>query len=183
MLVPSSFAALSTQGPPGITPGSAFVNPRIVMGAAAIVIASILLLLYLYRRRLFILWWISGWILLAASMFLVARPYLNQKLGWMAYGTSQFLGILSSLAFVVAADAYRHRPLLRREYGLVLLPVAIWFTLAPVPLGPVRGVRAGARAHCRRAGGGRWRAPAPAAGDPDAGSRTGRCDTARSWPA
>jgi len=106
------------------------------MGAAAIVIASILLLLYLYRRRLFILWWISGWILLAASMFLVARPYLNQKLGWMAYGTSQFLGILSSLAFVVAADAYRHRPLLRREYGLVLLPVAIWFTLAPVPLGP-----------------------------------------------
>ena len=93
MLVPSSFVALSTQGPPGITPGSAFVNPRIVMGAAAIVIASILLLLYLYRRRLFILWWISGWILLAASMFLVARPYLNQKLGWMAYGASQFLGI------------------------------------------------------------------------------------------
>jgi diguanylate cyclase (GGDEF)-like protein len=100
------------------------------------VIASILLLLYAYRRRLFILWWIAGWFLLATSMFLAARPYVNQKLGWMAYGASQFLGILSALAFVIAADAYRHKPLLRREYGIVLLPVAIWFTLAPVPLGP-----------------------------------------------
>ena len=84
-------------------------------------------------------------------MFLAARPYVNEKLGGMAYGTSQFLGILSSLAFVIAADAYRHRPLLRREYGLVLLPVAIWFTLAPVALGAVCRVRAGTRADCRRA--------------------------------
>ena len=74
--------------------------------------------------------------LLSTSMFLAARPYVNQKLGWMAYGASQFLAILSSLSFVIAADAYRHRPLLRRVHGLVLLPVAIWFTLAPVPLGP-----------------------------------------------
>jgi diguanylate cyclase (GGDEF)-like protein len=122
------------QTAPGITPKSAFVNPRIVTGAAALVTASVLLLLYVYRRRLFILWWIGGWLLLTASMFLAARPYANQQLGWMAYGSSQFLGILSALAFVIAADAYRHRPLLRREYGLVLLPVAIWFTLAPVAL-------------------------------------------------
>jgi len=125
----------ASQGAPGITPGPAFVNPRIVTGAAAMVTASVLLLLYVYRRRLFILWWISGWLLLSSSMFLAARPYANQKLGWMAYGGSQFLGILSALVFVIAADAYRHRPLLRREYGLVLLPVAIWFTLAPVALG------------------------------------------------
>jgi diguanylate cyclase (GGDEF)-like protein len=123
------------QGVPGITPRSAFVNPRMVTGAVALVIATVLLLLYAYRRRLFILWWIAGWILLAASMFLVARPYVNEHLGWMAYGSSQFLGILSTLAFVIAADAYRHRPLFRREYGLVLLPVAIWFTLGPVALG------------------------------------------------
>ena len=78
------------------------------------VIAAVLLLLYAYRRRLFILWWITGWLLLSTSMFLAARPYANQKLGWMAYGASQFLAILSSLSFVIAADAYRHRPLLRR---------------------------------------------------------------------
>jgi len=130
------FIAALTQIPPGITPQSAFVNPRIVTGAAALVIACVLLLLYAYRRRLYILWWIAGWVLLSASMFLAARPYLNEKLGWMMYGMSQFMAILSSLSFVIAADAYRHRPLLRREYGLILLPVAIWFTLAPVPLGP-----------------------------------------------
>ncbi len=124
------------QGAPGITPGSAFVNPRIVTGAAALVTASVLLLLYVYRRRLFILWWIGGWLLLATSMFLAARPYRNLQLGWMAYGGSQLLGLYSALAFVIAADAYRHRPLIRREYALVLLPVSIWFTLGPVPLGP-----------------------------------------------
>jgi diguanylate cyclase (GGDEF)-like protein len=100
------------------------------------VTASVLLLLYVYRRRPFILWWIGGWLLLCCSMFLAARPYANQKLGWMAYGTSQLLGILSALGFVIAADAYRQRPVLRREYSVVLLPIAIWFTLAPVPLGP-----------------------------------------------
>jgi diguanylate cyclase (GGDEF)-like protein len=130
------FTAALTQIPPGIAPQSAFVNPRIVTGAAALVIACVLLLLYAYRRRLFILWWIGGWVLLSASMFLAARPYVNEKLGWMMYGMSQFMAILSSLSFVIAADAYRHRPLIRREYGLILLPVAIWFTLAPVPLGP-----------------------------------------------
>ena len=67
---------------------------------------------------------------------LVARPYGNARLGWLAYGISQFLGVLSSLAFVVAADAYRQRPRLRRAYGLVLLPVAIYFVLLPVALGP-----------------------------------------------
>src|SRR5690349_22183638 len=136
MTVLFALAIDAIQQMPGITPRSAFVNPRVVTGAAALVTASVLLLLYAYRRRLFILWWIGGWLLLASSMFLAARPYTNPQLGWMAYGASQLLGILSALAFVIAADAYRHRPLVRREYGLVLLPVAIWFTLGPVPLGP-----------------------------------------------
>ena len=100
------------------------------------VIAVLLSLVYLYRRRLFITWWMGAWMLLAGSMMLVARPYGNAKLGWLAYGISQFLGVLSSLAFVVAADAYRQRPRLRRSYGLVLLPVAIYFVLLPVALGP-----------------------------------------------
>ena len=130
------FVDVIPQAAPAVTPSSAFVNPRIVTGAAAMVTASVLLLLYVYRRRLFILWWIGGWLLLCCCMFVSARPYANQKLGWMAYGISQFMGILSALAFVIAADAYRHRPLLRRAYSLVLLPVAIWFALAPVPLGP-----------------------------------------------
>jgi len=54
----------------------------------------------------------------------------------MAYGLSQFLGVLSSLAFVVAADAYRQKPQLRRGYGLLLLPIAIYFIFLPVAIGP-----------------------------------------------
>src|SRR5262245_11052540 len=77
-----------------------------------------------------------AWLLLAASMFIVARSFANDKLGAMAYGVSQFLGVLASLAFVVAADAYRQRPRLRRTYGLVLLPIAIYFIFLPVALGP-----------------------------------------------
>jgi len=117
----------------GITPPSPALNPRAMLGFAAVVIAGLLLLLYFYRRRLFILFWISGWMLIAVSMFL-ARPYPIPQLTWMAYGIAQFLEILGALTFVVAADAYRHRPRLRRGYALLLLPVAIWFALAPVAL-------------------------------------------------
>jgi diguanylate cyclase (GGDEF)-like protein len=119
-----------------ISPASTVINPHILAGSAAMVIALLLSLVYLYRRRLFILWWMGGWLLLAGSMTAVARPYGNTKLGWLAYGIAQFMGVLSSLTFVVAADAYRQRPRLRRAYALVLLPVAIYFVFLPVALGP-----------------------------------------------
>jgi diguanylate cyclase (GGDEF)-like protein len=119
-----------------ISPASTVINPHILAGSAAMVIALLLSLVYLYRRRLFILWWMGGWLLLAGSMTAVARPYGITKLGWLAYGVAQFMGVLSSLTFVVAADAYRQRPRLRRTYALVLLPVAIYFVFLPVALGP-----------------------------------------------
>jgi diguanylate cyclase (GGDEF)-like protein len=112
------------------------VNPHALAGSAAFVIALLLLLVYAYRRRQFIVWWMIAWLLLAGSMLAVSGSYTSARLGWMIYGISQFLGVLASLAFVVAADAYRQRPRLRREYALVMLPVAIWFALAPVALGP-----------------------------------------------
>jgi diguanylate cyclase (GGDEF)-like protein len=120
----------------GIAPASTALNPHILAGSAAMVVALLLLLVYLYRRRRFIVWWIGAWLLLAVSMAAVARPYGNAKIDGLAYGISQFLGVLSSLTFVVAADAYRQRPRLRRAYGLVLLPVAIYFIFLPVALGP-----------------------------------------------
>ena len=127
-------------------------------GTSALVIALLLLLVYAYRRRHFIVWWMFAWLLLAGSMLAVSRSYASLQLGWMIYGISQFLGVLASLAFVVAADAYRRRPRLKRAHGLLLLPVAIWFTLAPVALGPTAvfalghvliagGMIAGAAAH------------------------------------
>src|SRR5262249_56801327 len=103
---------------------------------AAAVIALLSLLVYIYRRRLFILWWMGAWLLLAASMLIAARQYGNDKLGAMAYGVSQFMGVLASLAFVVAADAYRQRPRLKREYGLALLPITIYVIFLPVARRP-----------------------------------------------
>jgi diguanylate cyclase (GGDEF)-like protein len=119
-----------------LTPGSTVINPYILAGSTALVVGVMSLLVYFYRRRLFILWWMGAWFLLAASMLPVARSYHNAALGGMAYGLSQFLGVLSSLAFVVAADAYRQKPQLKRGYGLMLLPVAIYFIFLPVALGP-----------------------------------------------
>ena len=100
---------------PTISAESAVLNPHVVAGSSALVIALLSLLVYLYRRRLFILWWMSAWLLLAASMLMVARNYSNEKLFALTYGLSQFMGVLASLAFVVAADAYRQRPRLKRE--------------------------------------------------------------------
>jgi diguanylate cyclase (GGDEF)-like protein len=119
-----------------LTAESAVLTPHVVAGSAALVIALLSLLVYLYRRRLFILWWVGAWTLLSASMLTVSLKYPSEKLGAMAYGLSQLMGVVASLAFVVAADAYRQKPRLRRGYGLVLLPVAIYFTFLPVAMGP-----------------------------------------------
>lgn len=119
-----------------IAPQATAVQPRLLSGIAALIVTGLLLLLYFYRRRLYILYWIAGWLITAASTFLTSYTYPYQMLGWFAYGMSQFLGIISALVFVISADAYRTRPHLRRGYAFVLLPIFIWFALAPLPLGP-----------------------------------------------
>jgi diguanylate cyclase (GGDEF)-like protein len=112
------------------------LDPHLFTGSTAIVVAVLLFALYFYRRRPFILYWIAGWVLLAISMFLaLPLPFSPPKFRFMAFGISQFVGLIGSLTFVVAADAYRHRPQMRRAYSLALLPVAIWFSLAPAALG------------------------------------------------
>jgi diguanylate cyclase (GGDEF)-like protein len=117
-----------------VPPDAALLNARVLAGTTAVVVATLLLLLYFYRRRPFILYWIAAWVLLASSLFLTFRAYSAAPIGRMAFGISQFLTLLGALAFVVAADAYRHRPRMVRAYGLLLLPVAIWFSLAPAAL-------------------------------------------------
>jgi diguanylate cyclase (GGDEF)-like protein len=108
------------------------LNPHLLAGSTALVVALLLLVVYFYRRRLFIVWGMGAWMLLAASMLIVSRSYGGEQLDGLAYGLSQFLGVLSSLAFVTAADAYRQRPRFRRGYGLVLMAVAIFLIFLPV---------------------------------------------------
>lgn len=124
----------AVQTPEGIAPDPTQVNARNLAGAGAIVVTVLLALLYFYRRRLYILYWMAGWLLIGGSMFLAGAGYRNVRVAHAAYGFSQFLGILSALLFVVSADAYRSRPRLRRGYAILLLPLFLWFTLAPIAL-------------------------------------------------
>src|SRR5512145_1057755 len=116
----------------GTIPTATAVDPGVLSGAAALVIAALLLLLYFYRKRHYILYWTGGWLLVAAARFVVLPAYANEPLRWMVYGVSQFLAIAGALAFVVSADAYRTRPRFRQVYGMMILPVLIWFALAPL---------------------------------------------------
>jgi diguanylate cyclase (GGDEF)-like protein len=112
------------------------LNPHTLGGAGALVVTGLLLLLFFYRRRLYILFWVSSWVLLAASMFTAARGYHSELTRYFAYGVSQFLGILSALMVVLSADAYPSKPRIGRNYAYVLVPLFLWFALAPLPLGP-----------------------------------------------
>jgi len=118
-----------------IAPRPAQVDPLTLAGSASLMVIGLLLLLYFYRRRSFILCWIGAWSLGAASAFLINTQYSTDKLGYLAYGLSQYLGILSALGFFVSAVAYRRRPKVGRLHLLGLLAVLIWFALAPLALG------------------------------------------------
>ena len=111
------------------------LNPHVLAGITALTLGLVVMLVYFYRRRPFIAWWMVAWLLLGASMLILGNDYSTEPLRGLALGASQFLGVLCSLAFVVAADAYRRRPRIRRGYGLVLLGVAIFFLFTPVALG------------------------------------------------
>jgi diguanylate cyclase (GGDEF)-like protein len=123
------------QGSPQVGLDSTVINPRLLVGVETAVIATLLLLLYFYRRQPYILWWMWGWVLLSAGALMTAESFQTTKLDAMVFGVAQFFRLMAGLLFVVAADAYRQAPRLRRVYGVLLLPVAIWFTLAPAALG------------------------------------------------
>lgn len=111
------------------------MNPRLLIGSEIAVIAALLLLLFFYRRRRYILWWLWGWVLLGAGTLLTSDLAVSRSLGAMMFGAAQMLRILAGLTFVIAADAYRRPPIITRNHRLLLLPVAIWFTLSPAALG------------------------------------------------
>jgi diguanylate cyclase (GGDEF)-like protein len=122
------------QAAPAVSLNPVPINPRTIAGVLDFLITGLVVLLYFYRRQRYIRYWIIGWVLAAMSMFVVAAPYTGW-VGLLAFGLSQFLGILSALAFVVSADAYRARPHIKQEYAMGVLPLLLWFALAPIPLG------------------------------------------------
>ena len=107
-----------------------------------------------------------------------AAPRATSSTRWRSGWRSFFASSPDSL-FVVATDAYRRAPRLRRLYLVPLLPVAIWFTLAPAALGTDLGLRAGVHPGRRQHGRRRGRAPDAGAGGAPAGRGRGRRHAAR----
>jgi diguanylate cyclase (GGDEF)-like protein len=110
-------------------------NARALAGGLELVVALLLLILFMYRRRAYLLAWAFGWGVTAMAMLMLARGYASEHVGRAAVGLSKLLPILGALAFVAGADAYRRRPRFTRLHAVILLPLAIWFTLAPLALG------------------------------------------------
>jgi diguanylate cyclase (GGDEF)-like protein len=117
-------------------PAPGAVNTRLLAGIGACLVIAFLLLIYSYRRRPYVLYWVTGWALTAISMFLAAGRYTRPSVGHLVYGLSQFFAVAAATAFVMGADAYDAPPRLPRWYVLALVLMLIWFTLAPIPLGP-----------------------------------------------
>ena len=134
---PTALAAWDAERAQAIAPALTVIDVRTLAGAATLLVAALLSLLYIYRRRPYILCWIAGWVLIGASRLLAAREFPGERMSLAAYGLSQFLAIVGALVFVLSADAYRTRLRLGRHHALVLLPLLIWFTLAPLALGTV----------------------------------------------
>ena len=99
------------------------------------VVTALLLLLYGYRRQPYIMLWVLSWSLMADSLTVMSVDFDSRALDLSMLGFSQFLGIAAALLLVLSADTYRRRTLPGPRYLLGLLPLLIWFTLAPIGLG------------------------------------------------
>ena len=110
------------------------VNPRGAAAFGALVLATLLVGLFAYRRRTYILQWASGWLLLAGSMGLLAREW-PLVLGRSIVGISQLFGLGAALLFVLSADSFRHRPRFGTADLWYVVPLVLWFSLAPLALG------------------------------------------------
>jgi diguanylate cyclase (GGDEF)-like protein len=115
------------------------VNPRAAAAFAALILATLLVGLFAYRRRPYILQWSLGWGLIAISLALFAREWTSLALGRAVVGVAQFLNLSAALVFVLSADSFRQRPRFNWRDLWFVLPIAIWFVLAPIALG-VRAV-------------------------------------------
>ena len=113
-------------------------TPRSTPGAAAVgavVLAALFLLLYVYRRKRFILHWMLGWLVLGIGQGVIALDYAVRPVGLAMLGLSHFFGTAAILLLVLGADTYQRGRSMGRRHLVGLLPLLIWFTLAPIVLG------------------------------------------------
>jgi diguanylate cyclase (GGDEF)-like protein len=111
------------------------INPRGAAAFGALVLATLLVGLFAYRRRTYILQWASGWLLIAISLALLSREWPILILGRVVVGLSQLAHVGAALLFLLSADNFRQKPRFNPKDAWFLLPVGLWFSLAPLALG------------------------------------------------
>ena len=110
-------------------------SPTAMAAFGCVVLSALFLLLYAYRRRRYILQWMFGWLIMAISQMVISLPYDLRPVGLAMLGLSRFFGIVAILMLILSADTYQRRMWGGRRYLVGLLPLLIWFALAPIVLG------------------------------------------------
>ena len=133
-------AVLSAAQLAGIDAPSPFESwtPPSAPGAAAfgaIVLGALFLLLHVYRRKGFILHWMLGWMVIAVGQAVVAVDVSAPAVELALLGWSRFLDIAGILLLALGADSYQRDGTVGRRYLIGLLPLLLWFVLAPIALG------------------------------------------------
>jgi diguanylate cyclase (GGDEF)-like protein len=111
------------------------VDPRTAGAFGAAIVCGLLLLQYAHRRKPFILAWAAGWLLIAPAFLILSPAYTSESVSRAAVGLSQFLRICSAILFLWSADLYRQTRYLRSRSVRLLIPLGVWFLLAPLVIG------------------------------------------------
>ena len=120
-------------------PPAALIEPRALASYGALLAAALLCVLYLYRGRAFIVYWILSWILIAGSLLLLSRGYVDVTLGGVMLGLAQLLAAWSAGLLLLGAQAFPDAPLRWNTPLKAAAASAVWFLAAPLLL-PVRAV-------------------------------------------
>lgn len=67
-------------------PSPITIRPRLFAAYGAFIAAAMLSILYLYRGRAFVVYWIGSWLLIGASLMLLAQGYQDLRLGSVMMG-------------------------------------------------------------------------------------------------
>lgn len=111
------------------------LNPRAAAAFGALVLATLLVGLFAYRRRTYILQWASGWLFEAIALALLSREWPVLLLGRVVVGVAELCNVGAALLFLLSADNFRQQPRFNPKDAWYLLPVVLWFTLAPLAFG------------------------------------------------
>jgi len=99
-----------------------------------------LCLLYLYRGRSFVVYWIGAWLLVAASLGIVARSYSDATLGSVLTGLALLFTVSAAGLMRLSVESFPQNPVRWNGRRITAMSAAaLWFLVAPfaVPLSAV----------------------------------------------